>query len=80
MDVTSAEQFRSAITHPASREVSIAGVPWPAYKLFALLTGLVVLALVGIVTASAEPAVLAGAAAATVMWIGFGLSRHPHDH
>jgi hypothetical protein len=51
-------------------EVSIAGVPWPVYKLIALVVGIAVLVAVGVVTASAGPAVLAGAAAATVAWLG----------
>jgi hypothetical protein len=51
-------------------EVLIAGVPWPVYKLVALLVGLVVLVAVGLVTASAAPAVLTGAAVATAVWLG----------
>jgi hypothetical protein len=58
-------------------EVLIAGVPWPVYKLVALAVGLVVLIVVGIATASAAPAVLSAAGAATAAWIGlrFGLRR-----
>lgn len=78
MDVTSAEQFRSAITHPASREVSIAGVPWPAYKVLALVVGIVVFALVALVTLSAGPALLTATGAATVTWAGFRLRQHGH--
>jgi len=44
-------------------EVQIAGVPWPVYKLVALVVGALVLMIVGIATASAAPAVLAAAAA-----------------
>ena len=51
-------------------EVLIAGVPWPLYKLAALLVGTVVLIAVGIVTASAAPAVLTAAAAGTAAWVG----------
>jgi len=51
-------------------EVLIAGVPWPVYKLAALLVGAVVLVLVGVVTGSAAPAVLTAAASATVVWLG----------
>ena len=43
-------------------EVLIAGVPWPVYKLVALV--------VGVVTTSAGPAVLTAAAAATAVWLG----------
>jgi len=77
--VTTVEQFRAAIAHPASREVSIAGVPWPAYKVVALLCGLIVMGVVGLISASAAPAVLAAAAAATTIWVGFAMSRS-RDH
>jgi hypothetical protein len=53
-------------------EVSIAGVPWPVYKLLALAVGLIVLVIVAIATTSAAPSVLAGAAAGTVVWLGLG--------
>ncbi|RDH76642.1 hypothetical protein DVS77_19995 [Mycolicibacterium moriokaense] len=51
-------------------EVLIAGVPWPMYKLAALLVGAVVLAVVGILTATAASAVLAAAASATAVGLG----------
>lgn len=51
-------------------EVLIAGVPWPRYKLVALVVGAVVLVAVGVVTASAAPAVLTAAAAGTAVWLG----------
>ena len=38
-------------------------MPWPVYKLAALVVGAVVLIAVGVVTASAAPAVLTAAAA-----------------
>lgn len=50
-------------------EVSIAGVPWPVYKLLALAIGLVVLVIVAVATGSAAPSVLAGAAAGTAVWL-----------
>lgn len=53
--------------------VLIAGVPWPLYKLVALAVGLAVLVIVGISTASAGPAVVGGAAAATVVWLALSL-------
>ena len=56
-----------------STDVSIAGVPWPAYKVIALLVGALVLAVVGLVTMRAAPAVLGGAAAAGLVWLGLGL-------
>ena len=51
-------------------QVLIAGVPWPVYKLAALLVGAVVLIAVGAITASAAPAVLAAAASAAVVGLG----------
>lgn len=74
--MTSVEQVRSALTSPESH-VRIAGVPWPLYKLVALSAGLLVLAVVGAVTASAAPAVLTAAGVATVIWMAFGARRHP---
>jgi hypothetical protein len=53
-------------------EVSIAGVPWPVYKLLALTIGLIVLVIVAVATHSAAPSVLAAAAAGTVVWLGLG--------
>jgi hypothetical protein len=50
-------------------EVSIAGVPWPMYKLLALTIGLIVLVIVAVATGSAAPSVLAAAAAGTVVWL-----------
>jgi hypothetical protein len=50
-------------------EVSIAGVPWPVYKLLALAIGLIVLLIVAVATASAAPSVLAAAAAGTLVWL-----------
>ncbi len=50
-------------------EVSIAGVPWPVYKLLALGIGLIVMVIVAVATSSAAPSVLAAAAAGTVVWL-----------
>jgi len=76
MFMTSVEQWRSALASTES-QVQIAGVPWPAYKVIALIVGILVLFIVGIVTASAAPAVLSGAASTTVLWILLGsTSRH----
>ena len=50
-------------------EVSIAGVPWPVYKLLALTIGFIVLVIVAVATSSAAPSVLAAAAAGTVVWL-----------
>lgn len=75
--MTTAGSFRTAASR-AEREVCIAGVPWPTYKLIALIVGVLVLAVVGIATMSAAPAVLSGAAAATVLWLGLRFSAASH--
>jgi hypothetical protein len=56
-------------------EVSIAGVPWPVYKLLALAIGFLVLMTVAIATSSAASSVLAGAAAGTLVWLSLGAVR-----
>ncbi|MBJ7338455.1 hypothetical protein [Mycolicibacterium sp.] len=61
-----------------STEVRIAGIPWPAYKLIALVVGILVLVVVGVATMSASPAVLSGAASAAIVWLGLSLFR-PSD-
>ncbi len=58
-------------------EVSIAGVAWPVYKLLALAIGVVVLAVVALVTGSAAPAVLAAAAAAPAVWLALTPFQSP---
>jgi hypothetical protein len=68
--MTTAEQFRASVSR-ATCEIPVAGIPWPAYKLYALAIGVVVLLLVGLITMSAGPAVLSAAAAASVVWLGF---------
>lgn len=76
--MTTAGQFREAVTRPAST-VSIAGVAWPTYKLVALLVGLLVFAIIALVTASAAPAVLGGAGAGTLTWLlGLGIAGSTH--
>jgi hypothetical protein len=74
--MTMAGQIRM-ITFPKSRDVMIAGVAWPLYKVSALVVGLAVAVVVGVVTATAAPAVLAGAATAAVMWLAFGFLHRP---
>ena len=69
--MTTAEQF-AAIVAP---DVPIAGVPWPRYKLIALLVGVVAAVIAGLITMTAAPALLAGAAAATVVWLALGYLR-----
>lgn len=55
-------------------EINVAGVPWPAYKLVALIVGALVLVAVGLVTASLGPAVLTAAGIATLVWVGGGMT------
>jgi hypothetical protein len=67
----SSASYRQPVT--VRDEVSIAGVPWPVYKLLALAIGFLVLAVVAVITGSATAAVVAGAAAGTVVWLGLGV-------
>jgi hypothetical protein len=60
-------------------DVRIAGVPWPLYKLIALAVGMLVLVVVGVATASLGPAVVAGSAAAAVVWLGLGFLSSSED-
>lgn len=55
-------------------EVLIAGVPWPMYKLVALLVAGVVLVAVGLATSTAATAVLTAAAAGTAAWLGLRIA------
>ncbi|MGB0972740.1 MAG: hypothetical protein ACPGVG_17550 [Mycobacterium sp.] len=73
--MTSAEQIREAMSRSATT-VSIAGIPWPAYKVVALLVGLLVFAIVALVTTAAALAVLGGAGVCLVVWVGLGPSGH----
>ena len=67
--------YRESVT--VHDEVLIAGVPWPMYKIAALLVGAIVAVAVAVVTVSAAPAVLTAAASATVVGLGlrFAASR-----
>ncbi len=69
--MTAAGHFHDTSASPAT--VSIAGVPWPTYKLASLLVGLLVFGVVAAVTTAAAPAVLAGAGTAALAWITLGL-------
>ena len=53
-------------------QISIAGVPWPVYKVLALAVATIVGVIVAVATTSAGPSVLAAAAAGTVVWLGLG--------
>lgn len=72
--VTTAERFRDVAAQPGAT-VSIAGVPWPTYKVASLLVGFVVFVVVGVVTGSAAPAVLAGSGVAALTWLALGSLR-----
>ncbi len=74
--MTTVEHVRSTIASTGS-EIRIAGVPWPVYKVVALIVALIVLIAVGIATASAAPAVLTAAASGTLVWLGLGLANQP---
>ncbi|QFS91774.1 hypothetical protein FIV07_13500 [Mycobacterium sp. THAF192] len=71
--MTTVHHLRDVVTRPAST-VSIAGVPWPTFKVAALLVGLIVFLVVGVITAAVAPAVLSGAGAATLAWVTLGAS------
>ncbi len=73
---TSLTSYRETVT--VRDEVLIAGVPWPMYKLAALLVGALVLVAVAMVTGAAAPAVLTAAASATAVGVAlrFAASRH----
>lgn len=72
--MTTAGNFRGTTTWVV-RDVQVAGVPWPAYKVIALIVGALVAVVVGLATMSAAPAVLGGAAAGAVAWIALGAYR-----
>jgi uncharacterized membrane protein len=70
--MTTAGNFRAAVVRTAA-EVSVAGVPWPVYKLVALAIGALVFIVVGVATMSLGPAVLSAAAAGTVTGLALRL-------
>jgi hypothetical protein len=70
--VTTVEYFREAVSRPGST-VSIAGVPWPAFKVVSLLVGLLVFVVVGLATTAIAPAVLTAAAVSVAAWLTLGL-------
>jgi hypothetical protein len=76
--MTTAEHIRS-IASSNTAEVNIAGVPWPRYKVAALLVGLVATLVVGIATINAAPSVLAGAATGTLVWLVLGSIQRFRD-
>jgi hypothetical protein len=76
--MTTAEHIRS-IASSKITEVTIAGVPWPLYKVIALVVGLLVTLVVGVITLEAAPAVLAGAGVGTLGWVVFGRLQRSRD-
>lgn len=68
-----------AIASSNTAAVTIAGVPWPLYKVVALLAGLVLSVVVGVATMSVSTAVLTGAGAATLVWLVLGAAQHLRD-
>lgn len=66
--VTTAQEFGDAVTR-APGTVSIAGVPWPTYKVVALMLGLIVFAVIALTTSTAATAVLSGATVAAIVWL-----------
>lgn len=69
--MTTAEQFREVVSRPGTT-VSIAGVPWPAFKVVALLLGAVVFVIVGVMSSAVAPAVLTATAVTVVAWLILG--------
>ncbi|CAM4072416.1 hypothetical protein MB901379_02207 [Mycobacterium basiliense] len=61
--MTTPGRFR-VFAEPNNGDVLIAGVPWPRHKLFAVIAGVLTLALLGVVTTSAAPSVLGATAIA----------------
>lgn len=57
-------------------ELRIAGVPWPTYKLIALLVGALALVVIGVCTASAAAAVLSAASLSAATWVILGAAAH----
>ena len=66
--VTTVEALRVTVGRAAC-EVPVAGVLWPAYKLYALAVGVLILVVGGVGTARAAPAVLSAAGATALVWL-----------
>lgn len=61
-----------------AHDVLVAGVPWPRYKLLAVFAGLITVLVVGGLTTSAAPSVLAAAAVAVVVGLVLRTLSQPH--
>lgn len=61
--------------------VDIAGTRWPLYKLEALVIALLTVLVLGLVTGSAQTAVLVGAAVGALLWVtGRYRAAHHNPH
>ncbi|WP_054812261.1 hypothetical protein [Nocardia arizonensis] len=56
--------------------VDIAGTAWPVYKLEAVAVGLILCLVLGMITASAQFGVLAGASLAAIRWALGAMAAH----
>jgi len=70
--VTTAELLRT--------DIPVAGVPWPVHKLVALAVGVVTLALIGLLSGAAAPAVLSAAAVTAAVWAALAALRAAGRH
>ncbi|MBF4997539.1 hypothetical protein IRT45_10255 [Nocardia sp. BSTN01] len=71
----------SAIVRPvrrATHTVRLAGVSWPVYKLEAVALGLLLALMLGLITGSAQLAVLVGAGVAALRWVVGVATDRPH--
>lgn len=83
MAVPRSAQARSVVSVAAvsSGAVDIAGTRWPLYKLEALVIALLTVLVLGLVTGSAQIAVLAGTAVGVLLWaMGHYRSAHQQRH
>lgn len=83
MAVPGSAQARSTVSAAAVPygAVDIAGTPWPLYKLEALVIALLTVLVLGLVTGSAQTAVLAGTAVGVLLWaIGHYRAAHGSSH
>jgi hypothetical protein len=67
------------IVKPTTSDVLIAGVPWPRYKLIAVIAGLGAMLLVGVLTTRAAPSVLAGAGVGVVVGLALKVAYQRLD-
>lgn len=83
MAVPDSAQARSAVSAAAVSygAVDIAGTRWPLYKLEALVIALLTVLVLGLVTGSAQTAVLVGTAVGVLLWaLGHYRATHGSPH